>query len=343
MQAWNGVFGYACKQGIVSPDYTVFTKKSDINVRFYEYLFKTDAYISQFLIRSRGMGDAFKRLNTPEFGAIFAIHPPKKEQDAITNFLDQKTAEIDKAIAKKQRLIELLKEQKAILINQAVTKGLNPKAPMRDSGAHWIGDIPEHWNITRLKFATKFIVDCLHATPEYKEDGDYPAIRTADIIPGHVKFETAKKVSSETFFKWTERALPRKNDILYSREGERYGIAAPVPDNIDLCISQRMMHFRSSHVFNPIYLMWQLNCQHVYNQASVDTTGATSPHVNISTIKNYLLVVPPIEEQIAINSCIDQSVFHLESAIVKTQKEIEMIQELKITLISEAVTGKIKL
>ena len=256
--------GIAKDRGIITSAYICLRPELSHNATFIHYLLHAYDLLKVFY----GMGSGLRQnLDYRDFKRLEICIPPRDEQDRIANFLDQKTAEIDEAIAKKQRLIELLQEQKAILINQAVTKGLNPDVSMRDSGVEWIGEIPAHWEVTRLKFATKFIVDCLHATPKYADDGEYPAIRTADIVPGQVKIETALKVKRETYEKWIERAIPIENDILYSREGERYGIAAPVPKGTKLCISQRMMHFRTRNDMHPLYLMWQLNCKHVYLQA----------------------------------------------------------------------------
>src|SRR5207253_2004736 len=150
-------------------------------------------------------------------------------------------------------------------------------------------NIPEHWQVTRLKFEATHIVDCLHATPKYLPDGAYPAIRTADIEPGKVRLSQARRISVQQFALWTSRLVPKESDILYSREGERFGIAALVPKGTQLCISQRMMIFRIKASQLSEFLMWQLNCQHVFAQASCDIIGSTAPHVNVEQIKNYRL------------------------------------------------------
>ncbi len=264
------------------------------------------------------------------------------EQRAIAAFLDRETTRIDGLIEKKQRQIELLQEKRAALISHAVTKGLNPNVKMKPSGIEWLGDIPAHWERKRLKHVTSHIVDCIHATPDYIEDGAYPAIRTADVSPGRLDLGNARRVGEEVFNRQISRLKPRAMDIVYSREGERFGMAALVPPGREICISQRMMLFRvSSKVVVPDFLMWQLNASTVYRQAEQDVNGATSPHVNVETIRNFWLAVPPIQEQRAIANTISFGAQHADKTSERIQKSIERLREYRTALISATVTGKI--
>ena len=205
----------------------------------------------------------------------------------------------------------------------------------------WLGDVPAHWDSSRLKFEASHIVDCLHATPEYVSDGDYPAIRTADVEPGKVRLRTVRRVSRQQYELWTSRLIPKANDILYTREGERYGLAALVPEGVDLCISQRMMVFRIKESQYSAYLMWQLNCQHVFSQAAAEIMGATAPHVNVERIKNYEIVLPPLDEQESIASWIAAHCVEIDRAIESSHKEIDLIREYRTRLIADVVTGKV--
>lgn len=169
----------------------------------------------------------------------------------------------------------------------------------------------------------------------------YPAIRTADIEPGKVRLEQARKISPIEFQKWTERLRPEQGDILYSREGERFGIAANVPTDTALCISQRMMVFRIRRRQNSEYLMWQLNCQHVYLQASLYVMGSTAPHVNVEQIKNFQLAFPPLNEQGEIVQHIRSECGTINTAISRTEREIALMQEYRTRLTADIVTGKL--
>ena len=267
--------------------------------------------------------------------------PALSEQTQIARFLDHYDRLIRRFIRAKRRQIELLNEEKQAIIQQAVTRGLDPNVRLEPSGVEWLGEVPEHWKISRLKFEASDIVDCLHATPHYEPDGEFPAIRTADISPGRISLASARRVNQEEYDLWTNRLVPRSNDILYSREGERFGIAARVPNSAKLCISQRMMVFRIRPCHNSEYFMWQLNCQQIYAQAAADVIGATSPHVNIDRIKNYWVVVPPCPEQDAIAQGIVDDCRDIESTICRLRREIDLVREYRTRLFADVVTGKL--
>lgn len=342
MRAWQGALGISPYNGICSPAYIILQPKNLKLAKYFHYLYRTPQFITEANRLSYGLCDDMNSLRYDDFKGSHSPLPPDDEVDRIVTFLDRKTAEIDALIARKQRQIELLDEQKAILINRAVTRGLNPNAKLKPSGIDWIGEIPEGWETGRLKHQCSHIVDCLHATPTYEENGEHPAIRTADITPGQTRYESARRISAKEFEKWTERLEPKAGDILYSREGERYGIAAPVPEGSKLCISQRMMVLRPKEAICSQFLMWQLNCTHVILQASQDVYGATSPHVNISTISNYRLIIPPREEQEEIAAWVDDVDREVCSVLNRIAKEIERLRGLRSTLIAHAVTGRIK-
>lgn len=135
--------------------------------------------------------------------------------------------------------------------------------------------------------------------------------------------------------------MPEVGDILYSREGERFGIAANVPLGTSLCISQRMMVFRIRPRQNSEYLMWQLNCQHVYLQASLYVIGSYAPHVNVDQIKNFQLALPPFGEQQSIVDHINAECSVINTAIARTEREIALMQEYRTRLTADVVTGKL--
>jgi len=270
-----------------------------------------------------------------------AALPSVSEQTAIASFLSHFDRSIDRVIRSKRRLIELLNEQKQVIINQAVTRGLDPNVRLKPSGIEWLGEVPEHWRHSRLKFETTHIVDCIHATPVYIPDGEYPAVRTADVEPGNLRLETAKRVSREQYEIWTTRLVPKHDDILYTREGERYGLAALVPNGPDLCISQRMMVFRIRSTHHSAFIMWQLNCPHVYAQAAADVIGATAPHINVERIKNYRIMLPPQCEQIEIEQYVSERCGSIEQATANARRQIQLLREYRTRLVSDVVTGKL--
>lgn len=271
----------------------------------------------------------------------FVARPPLREQIAIAAFLDHETAKIDALIEEQRRLIVLVKEKRQAVISHAVTKGLDPHAPMKDSDIEWLGELPAHWCSAKVKHVCSHVVDCFHTTPTYDGELIYPAIRTADIERGKLLLEKARLVSQEIYVQRIERLRPIANDVLYSREGERFGLAALVPVGVDLCLGQRMMMFRTLPHASSAYLMWALNSDAVYQQVLADLGGATSPHINIGDIINFSIPEPPLEEQRAIAEHIASEVAALDALAEVATTAIALLQERRIALISAAVTGKI--
>ena len=341
MQAWNGVLGVTGHHGIVSPDYTVLRPGSTWDVEYNAYLFRTTRYVSQFASLSKGIGFGFIRLYVDDFGLVLTLTPPKREQRAIAAFLDRETVKFNALVAKKEQLIELLQERRSALITHTVTKGLDPDVPMKDSGVEWLGKIPAHWDTTTLKYVAEKIVDCPHETPHYSPDGYYLVIRTSDLESGQLKLGHCLRVNEQEYLRRVRRETLKPGDIVYGREGERWGHAAIVPAHISLCLGQRMMQLRMKRMSNSKYYMWHLNASSIYQQGSVDIFGATSPHVNVVTIRNYWLVEPPQNEQHAIAALLDRETAKIDALIAKVREAIERLKELRIALISAAVTGKI--
>jgi type I restriction enzyme S subunit len=340
MKAWQGSMGISQWHGIVSPAYFVFTL--DIQERdFSSRLLRSRPYVSFFGRASDGVRIGQWDLSISGMKRIPALIPPVAEQRQIGAFLTDFDRRINRAIRSKRRLIGLMEEQKQAIIHRTVTRGLDPGVRLKPSGFHWLGEVPRHWQLSRLKFVASDIVDCLHATPVYVDGAPYAAIRTADIEPGRVRMASARRISEAQYRLWTARLVPRAGDILYSREGERYGIAALVPEDVELCISQRMMVFRIVPEHSSGYVMWLLNCPEVYSQAAADMIGATAPHVNVSTIKNYVLALPPRDEQLAIVSAITDAVAPLDEAKARADREISLLREYRTRLVADVVTGQL--
>ncbi|MDS4054990.1 restriction endonuclease subunit S [Accumulibacter sp.] len=285
-------------------------------------------------------------------GNVFVAYPPDiGEQKAIADFLDRETAKIDTLVAKKRTLIERLKEKRTALISRTVTRGLPPDAAraarldphpkLKPSGIYWLGDVPEHWEVTRLKYTASRIVDCPHETPIYADDGEYLVIRTADLSSGRMDLSSSYRVDADEFRRRVRREPLLRDDIVYGREGERWGFAALVPESPSMCLGQRMMQFRAAAHFDCAYLMWQLNSAGVFKQGAVDVAGATAPHVNVETIRNYWLAEPPLPEQRAIADFLNRETVLLDAMVAKIESAIERLQEYRTALITSAVTGKI--
>ncbi|EKM94777.1 restriction modification system DNA specificity domain-containing protein [Stutzerimonas degradans] len=341
MLAWNRGLGFAWQDGIVSPAYSVFHVIDGSTPKYLDYLVRSDEVIRYFKAYSAGVIDSRLRLYPETFGRLYVAIPPVAEQTQIARFLDHETARIDALIEEQQRLIDLLKEKRQAVISHAVTKGLDPTVPMKDSGVEWLGEVPAHWTVTKLKFMTDQVVDCPHETPIYDPDGDYLVIRTADIDQGVLKPEQMYRLDREQYIHRTRRMGLEKNDVVYSREGERWGHAALIPQDDLYALGQRMMQLRVCGSVCPEFFMYQLNSVTTYRQGEVDTVGATAPHVNISTVINYCLMRPPIAEQREISQYLSKTLGGLDCLLGESLEMKGLLQERRSALISAAVTGKI--
>ncbi|MEA5610648.1 restriction endonuclease subunit S [Nodularia spumigena] len=233
------------------------------------------------------------------------------------------------------------KEQKTAIINRAVTKGLNPDAPMKPSGIEWLGDIPAHWEHMKIKYVIHKIIDTEHKTAPFYEDGQYLVVRTSNIKGGVLDFRNAKYTNLDGFLEWTRRGKPEPGDILFTREAPA-GEACLVPKEIDICLGQRVVLFRVNHE----KLNEEFGVYSIYGGIAAEfikllSQGATVPHFNMSDIANIPLLLPQVDEQQQIVQYINQESAKINQAITTIEKEIELIKEYRTTLISEAVTGKI--
>lgn len=304
------------------------------------YMFHAMQFVREELF-SVATGSTYEAVSTEQIANARFLAPPPEEQGAIAAFLDRETAKIDALIAEQEKIIVLLKEKRQAVISHAVTKGLNPDAPMKYSGVKWLGKIPSHWKVTRLKYATSLIVDCPHETPTYSDDGEYLVIRTADIEEGRIDESAMYRVDESEYLNRIRRQSLLASDIVYGREGERWGHAALVPADDTYCLGQRMMQFRAASHYSPEFLMWLLNAETTYLQGQIDTVGATSPHINVGTIKNYALTAPPYEEQVAIGEYLRQEAEGFDGLMDEVARGINLLKERRSALISAAVTGNI--
>lgn len=329
--------GIVCENGIITSTYLSLHPQNVIPL-FAVYLLKSYDYCKVFHSLGRGLR---KTLTYSDLKKIPLVIAPLNEQQRIADYLEAQCARIDETMELVRQSKEKLRAYKLSLITEAVTKGLDPDVPMKDSGLPWIGEIPAGWKKIRLKYLTKFIIDCPHETPAYDTDGIYFVIRTADQDVGTLKSqEKMYRLSYDEYNRRTRRAKLEKNDIVYGREGERWGLACIVPESDIYCLGQRVMQFRCSKKYNSRFIMWQLNSYAVYLQGIKDTLGSTSPHVNISTITNFLLMCPPLPEQQRIAAYLDEKCARIDALLAEKDELLDKLAEYKKSLIFECVTGK---
>ena len=338
----RGSCGISEYDGSCSLINTVLKPRRNMCNAYYSFVFRSERFADEFYRWGNGIVDDLWSTKWSNMKRIYIPAPSLQEQHRIADYLDRKCSQIDAIIARQQEVIEKLKAYKLSVITEAVTKGLNPDVPMKDSGVEWIGEIPEHWKMVRLKFLLSHIIDCPHETPIYSADGDYLVIRTADQDLGKLRTDEDMYRLDEGEYQNRIRRMPlEKDDIVYGREGERWGLACLVPESNKYCLGQRMLQFRCKReLFLPRFAMWALNSKFVYLQGAVDTIGSTSPHVNISTVRNFLIPVPNINEQQEIIEYVDKKMLQLDKEVEHRELLICKLNEYKKSLIYEVVTGK---
>lgn len=264
--------------------------------------------------------------------------PPLDEQHSIATCLDQETKRIDKLIEKKERQIELLREKRSALISNVVTKGLDPNVKMKDSGIECLGEIPEHWEIKRIK-RMGTIRYGLGEPPEYVDNG-LPFIRATDIKRGKIDLEDVKMVSHDDI-PWSRRPLLKLHEILVVRSGAYTGDSAIVTGNVAGCIAGYDMVLTVENG-KAAFVAWVLLSKYMlYGQIYLERLRAAQPHLNAEELGGFIILVPPISEQHAIAIFLDKETVQIDTLTEKIQRSIDLLREYRTALISAAVTGKI--
>ena len=348
MRAWQGGFGAVSVDGMVSPAYVVARPIGEFSTPYVERLLRTPQAIEQMRRYSQGVTDFRLRLYWDEFKAIRIPLPPLDEQKAISSFLDVETSKIDGLVSEQRRLIELLKEKRQAVISHAVTKGLNPNAPMKPSGIQWLGDVPQHWEVQRIKHAITSI-----------EQGWSPQ---CEISPVENESQWGVlKVGCVNYGKFTakqNKALPaalepkpelgiKKDDLLISRANtiELVGSATVVESDHDrLMLCDKLYRLRmDSGKLLPTFLCYFLTCELAREPIELGASGASPSMKNIaqSVILELWFASPDVEEQAEIVDAIRERWNAITSLIAEAERAIELLQERRTALISAAVTGKI--
>lgn len=324
MKSWQGSYGVSNYDGIVSPAYFVYDL--DIaNKEFFSFALRSKAYIPFFMQYSKGIRVDQWDLSPFALKAIPFMLPSPAEQEAIVNYLKNATAKIDEAIAQQQKMIDLLKERKQIIINEAITHGLDPNVPMKQTGIDWLPQIPAHWELKQLRFVVEFL-DHLRApitadqrertNPQYDYYGASGVIDRID----HYNVDDKVLLIGEDGANLLLRNLP----LIYRAEGKFWvnnhaHIIKPKVDDYD-------------------YVAFMLEA----GDYTLYITGSAQPKLTQLNLKSFIVPVPPISEQKLIVSKINQQINPINETIFRCERMIELLTERKQIIINDVVTGKIK-
>lgn len=354
LRSFEGGLEYSKYKGIVSPAYTVLKSRKEIYDNYYKYLFKSLSFIAEMQLSVVGIREG-KNISYEELRYSFIQIPPLREQQTIATFLDDKTAKIDQTIGIRQKEIELLKERRQILIQQAVTGKwtmvdgkwhATPAEKLKDSGVDWIGEIPEHWEVRKLKsFCTAFgrIGFRGYTTADLVDEGD----GAITISPSNIK-EMNMEFNSNSYLSWfkyneSPEIKIRENDILIVKTGSTYGkigIVKNLPQKAT--INPQLLVLKKIQI-KADYLYEVLKSEIFQLQVERNVIGSTIPTISETKILSFSVPIPSSEEEInEISDYILNINEKIAKAITLKEEEIEKLKEYKTVLIDNVVTGKVR-
>ena len=333
LKAHLGVFAVSNYDGLVSPDYAIYIPTERTYLPYLEHLLRTQYYITEFQKKTTGVAIGLTRLYTDGLFGISAIYPPLAEQEKIVSYLDRKTSKIDAYVVNKEKEIELLQELKQKTIAEAVTKGLNPNVKMKDSGISWIGMIPDHWEMKQLRsFLTLFTE---------KGHGDAQLLSVTR-EQGVIERDREDKEENHNFvpddlsgYKYIEKGDFAINKMKAWQGSyavsDHCGIVSPAYYTCKLKGVNKDFFSRAirSKAYVPFFTQYSKGIR----------VGQWD--LNPNALKNIPFMLPPIDEQHAIVTYIDDKCQKIDTLITELQAEIDYLKEYKQRLISDVVTGQV--
>ncbi|EDP6888509.1 restriction endonuclease subunit S, partial [Campylobacter upsaliensis] len=341
MNAVIGSLGVSKYDGLVSPIYLVlYTANPNYLITYYSYLFQIKS-VQKFLRKfAYGIMEIRESIDYLEFKKMFLPVPPLQEQKEIAEFLDKKCEKIQNYINKKQKLITLLQEKKQALINKIVTKGLNPNIEFKNSEIAYLGLIPHHWEVKKLKYVGKVVLGKMLCNEHQKGYSHCYYLKSKNLQWLNVEVSQIEKM----WFSEYEKSLYRikKDDLLVSEGGE-VGKTCIWNNELAECYIQNSVHKITLNKFNNakffLYLFFTYGKLGVFDSV---VSRVSIAHLVLEKLVNVDMVVPPLQEQKQIANFLDEKCEKINSAIEKTKRQITLIKEYKNTLINEAVCGRIR-
>lgn len=338
-----GSYGMSPYDGVCSPVYIVLEAKRDVFLnRFALRVFENTPFQKHLATFGNGILEHRAAISWDDIKGQYIPLPPKSEQEKILSFLDHETAKIDTLIAKQEKLIELLKEKRQAVISHAVTKGLNPQAPMRDSGVEWLGEVPEHWFVVPIKRMCE-VKDGTHDTPKYVDKGEnsFPLITSKDFEGKNISFESAKYISKEAHREIVKRSNTEVGDVLMSMIGGNIGKALIVKETAEFSIKNVALFKTTRKSALASYILYYLESGLLDIQISLQSRGGAQGFLSLGDLRNLVFFKVPEDELNTIVEHLDLKIFKYDRLINIASDKIALLSERKTALISAVVTGKI--
>jgi type I restriction enzyme S subunit len=344
MDAFAGAVGVSDSDGKGTPVYSVCIPKNNLNNYYYAHIVREMAKAGFIQSLYRGIRERSSDFRFEVFANQYLPIPPRDEQDQIVKYLDFQLAKINKFIKAKKKLITDLKEQKQVIINEAVTRGINPNVKMKPSGIEWLGDIPEHWDIRKLRYlSTKFGSG---VTPKggaaiYVEKG-IPFLRSQNIRNDGLQLTNVSYITKE-IHEQMQGSRVYSGDVLLNITGASIGRVCATPENLEEAnVNQHVCIIRPEKKnLLPQYLVYYLSTPYIQEQIIMLQNGASREGLPLKVIKSFNILLPSINEQLNILDSITQKIDKINKSIATVEKEILLITEYRTTLTSDVVTGKV--
>jgi type I restriction enzyme S subunit len=310
---------------------------------FAYYWTQSKLYRDQVKATCSGTSSSMQNLSQEAFVSFFLCRPDSGEQNLIASFLDRETAKIDALIAEQQRLIELLHEKRQAVISHAVTKGLNPNAPIKDSGVEWLGKVPEHWVVVEARREIDFLTSGSRGWAEFYSDNGYLFLRIGNLTRDSIDLdlEDIQRVSPPEGAEGA-RTEVREGDVLFSITAY-LGSVAVVPQDLERAyVSQHVCLVRlNGRNLLPKWLAYAVLSVSGRAYLEAESYGGTKVQLSLDDIKSFPLAIPPLEEQRPIIDSLEDSLAGLKGLWSDCEESIALLQERRSALISAAVTGQI--
>ena len=334
----NAPYGRACilpsdeKEYVLAVDIVIL--RTDHDKRYLCYLMQCQGY--QNTVQDEAKGTTMKRISRTNLGNIYLPIAPLEEQQRIADYLDGECARIDSIVEKTRASIVEYKKLKQAIITRAVTKGMRPARPMKDSGIEWLGEIPADWEIKKLKTCISFVNGFAFESSALEKEGIFPVIRIGDIKNGKVDFQNTNFINEATVL--IEQFRIKKDDILIAMSGATVGKLAYITDEPPVSfINQRVGIIRSSL---GKFIYYYLSTDNFLKYILLLSDGTAQPNISTKNINDYYVVFPPLEEQEEIAAYLDGKTAAIDSLIEKKGRLVTELERLKKSLIFEYVTGK---
>lgn len=342
MLAWKTGLGVTEYEGIVSPAYSVFRLRTEeFEPKYLHYLLRTKLYTEVFRQYSTGVIDSRLRLYPDKFFNVPVIFPDHEKQQKIAAYLDEKTALIDRIIEDKQKLATLLRERRSAIINQAVTRGLDSNAELIDSGIEWIGKIPKEWGLKKLKHVARVEGGYAFSSGSYMNANASSAllIRITEVKDQII--EEGRRYVSNKFWDILTNFRVYKGDILITLTGY-VGDTAVFPLEEKALLNQRVGKIRPSKSIHPMYLYYCTKPSAFKTFLSLRSKSSAQENVSNSDVGEFTLPFPSESEQQKIVEYLDDQCEGINHTYKLLEQSISLLHEFKSSLISNVVTGKVK-